>query len=98
LLAKKEAAKMLLRMSGATEADFKKLFRSKKITSLSDEVKELEKMIEEYKRDQQRNANNCADGQNCQRIVSEADLEAMLANGWHVAAVLPSGKIVISND
>jgi hypothetical protein len=100
LLAKKEAAKMILKLSGATEADFKKIFRAKKITALADEVKELEKMVEEYQQqqDQQRNANNCADGQNCQRIVSETDLEAMLARGWHVAAVLPSGKMVVSSD
>lgn len=32
----------------------------------------------------------------CQRIVEENDLVQMLAEGWRVAAVLPSGKVVIS--
>jgi integrase len=40
----------------------------------------------------------CTNGQHCQRIVSEAELGGMLAQGWRVAAVLPSGKIVVSNE
>lgn len=35
---------------------------------------------------------------NCQRIVNETELEVLLAQGWRVAAVLPSGKIVVSNE
>ena len=35
---------------------------------------------------------------NCQKIVSEDELEAFLAEGWQVKAVLPSGKIVISTS
>jgi integrase len=34
----------------------------------------------------------------CQRIVSEEELGGYLANGWRVQAVLPSGKVVISNE
>ena len=34
-------------------------------------------------------------GVDCQKIVGEQELEAYLNDGWHVAAVLPSGKIVI---
>lgn len=34
----------------------------------------------------------------CQRIVSEQELPTLLAEGWRVAAVLPSGKVVVSND
>jgi len=33
----------------------------------------------------------------CQRIVNEDQLEEYLLNGWQVKAVLPSGRIVISN-
>jgi integrase len=40
----------------------------------------------------------CTNGQHCQRIVSEADLGAMLAQGWRVVCPLPSGKIVVSNE
>ncbi|MDH5447605.1 MAG: site-specific integrase [Candidatus Bathyarchaeota archaeon] len=36
--------------------------------------------------------------EDCQKIVSEKELETWLAKGWHVEAVLPSGKIVISNE
>jgi len=34
----------------------------------------------------------------CQKIVSEEELESYLAKGWRVQAVLPSGKIVVSNE
>jgi hypothetical protein len=40
---------------------------------------------------------DCADGQHCQRVVAEDQLETMLVKGWRVAAVLPSGKIVVTN-
>jgi len=32
---------------------------------------------------------------NCQRVVSESELENLLAEGYRVAAVLPSGKVVV---
>jgi len=34
----------------------------------------------------------------CQKIVSEEELAGYLANGWRVQVVLPSGKVVISNE
>lgn len=43
------------------------------------------------------NSGNCANGHNCQRIVSEEELPTLLVQGWHVAAVLPSGKVVVSS-
>jgi hypothetical protein len=61
--------------------------------STEKEITERIKQLQE-----QQSNNNCADGENCQRIVSEADLGALLAQGWRVAAVLPSGKIVVSNE
>jgi hypothetical protein len=36
--------------------------------------------------------------EDCQRIITENDLEKWLSRGWHVQAVLPSGKIVVSNE
>jgi len=36
--------------------------------------------------------------EDCQRLITEAELETWLSQGWHVQAVLPSGKIVVSND
>ena len=35
---------------------------------------------------------------NCQRIVEEQELPSLLAQGWRVSAVLPSGKVVVSNE
>jgi len=40
----------------------------------------------------------CTNGVHCQRIVAEEELEPLLMQGWRVAAVLPSGKIVVSNE
>ena len=40
----------------------------------------------------------CADGSNCEKICAESELEVLLTQGWRVAAVLPSGKIVVSNE
>jgi hypothetical protein len=37
-------------------------------------------------------------GQHCQKIVSEVELEELMVQGWRVAAVPPSGKIVVSSD
>ena len=42
-----------------------------------------------------RDKRKCEDGQHCQHIVSEQELPELLAQGGHVAAVLPSGKIVV---
>ncbi len=42
-----------------------------------------------------RDKKKCSDGEHCQRIVSEQELPELLAQGGHVAAVLPSGKIVV---
>ena len=34
---------------------------------------------------------------NCQRLVSEAELPMLLADGWRVVTVLPSGKVVVES-
>jgi integrase len=36
--------------------------------------------------------------EDCQKIIGESELETWLAKGWHVEVVLPSGKIVVSNE
>jgi hypothetical protein len=84
-----------------------KVWRTKALTpeqaamDVNKKIEELElKEAKEKKRKQSETATNggCADGEHCQRIVSEANLSGMLAQGWRVAAVLPSGKIVVSNE
>ena len=94
LLAKKQAAIMLLKLQGTSETELKRIFRSRKVSTLAGEVKILEEMIEPKTAS---NSENCQNG-NCQRIVGEEELPPLLAKGWHVAAVLPSGKVVVSSD
>jgi hypothetical protein len=93
LLARKQALIMLAKLQGTSEEEMKKIFRSKKASTTTEEVKILEELTEK-----QQTNNNCADGEHCQRIVSEAELGGLLAQGWRVAAVLPSRKIVVSNE
>jgi integrase len=54
--------------------------------------------LEEYRKylkKERDSRTDCTDGKHCQRIVAESELEGFLVNGWHVAATLGSGKIVI---
>jgi len=41
---------------------------------------------------------HCPNGENCQKVVSEEELEDYLSKGWRVSMALPSGKVVISNE
>jgi len=59
---------------------------------------EITEQVKEMQNNNTRTNNNCPDGEHCQRIVSEAELGGLLSQGWRVAAVLPSGKIVVSNE
>jgi len=64
-------------------------------------TEEERKMAKELKialRERARSATNGGSTNDCQKIVTEEQLEAYLANGWQVRAVLPSGRIVISNE
>ena len=94
-MSKKQALMVLLDM---TEEDLKRIARAekKKITTIDEEIAVLEEL---RKKEKQRTATNggCQNG-NCQRIVSEEELPSLLAEGWLVSAVLPSGKVVVSNE
>jgi len=71
------------------------VLRSKKMPKLSEEEKvELRKKLEKAKTETN---GGCTNGHNCQKIVSEEELPSLLAEGWRVSAVLPSGKIVVEN-
>jgi hypothetical protein len=103
-LAKKQALMMLARMQGITEEEMKSIFRSKRASTPTEEVKVLEEITQsqdEEKRkkfEKKTQTNSCADGLHCQRVVLEDELPGLLAQGWRVAAVLPSGKIVVGNE
>ena len=60
-----------------------------------EEVAEILKKIKESEPETETNGDGPYNGLNSQKIVSESELEAMLAEGWRVAVVLPSGKIVV---
>jgi len=65
---------------------------------ITERIKELEKQRQSNNSKQQKTSNNCADGKHCQHLVTEQELTGLLAQCWRVAAVLPSGKIVVSNE
>ena len=69
-----------------------KVARTKKF-KISEEAGEwLRKQLEESKTETN---GGRAD---CQRIVNEQELPSLLAQGWRVSAVLPSGKIVVEKN
>lgn len=96
LRAMQRMMEMTVNMTNAAEhvkeAMRKKIRAVKKLTDL----KPLENEIAQINRQTQTNG-GCANG-HCQRIVSEDELSNLLAEGWKVACVLPSGRVVVSND
>jgi site-specific recombinase XerC len=82
-----ELLEPLAKKYGLSLGEYKRILRTKKVST--ETIMENPKTKEE---------NDCSNGEHCQKIVSEADLNEMLAQGWRVAAVLPSGKIVVSNE
>jgi len=101
LLSKKETLILMAKnVFGVKDEEIKTVFRSVRAPrTIEAEIKALEEEIaKEQKRRQTPTNNDRANGKHCQRIVSEADLGGMLTQGGRVVAVLPSGKIVVSNE
>ncbi len=101
LLSKKEALILIAKnVYEMKEEEIKAVFRSVRAPRTAEaEIKALEEEIaKEQKRRQTTTNNGCADGGHCEKICAESELEVLLAQGWRVAAVLPSGKIVVSNE
>lgn len=84
--------KPLAEKYGKPVSAIRRILRGKKLGEIPKELPGLEEIKKIAS-----NNNNCQNG-NCQRIVGETELPLLLAQGWHVAAVLPSGKVVVSND
>jgi hypothetical protein len=100
LLSKKESLILLAKnVFGMKDEEIKTIFRSVRAPrTVEAEIKALEEEMAEKQKRRQTSANNgCADGRHCEKICAENELEVLLAQGWRVAAVLPSGKIVVSN-
>jgi integrase len=76
----------------------KKIRAVKKMKDLKQVENEVTEQAKTSQHPKTETDGGCADGAHCQRIVSETDLGGMLSQGWRVAAVLPSGKIVVSNE
>jgi len=91
-MSKREALMVLLDMD---EKEFKRIARSKRVPIPT--IDEQIKLLEALRKEGQIATNNCQNG-NCQRIVAEEELPALLSKGWHVAVVLPSGKVVVSSE
>jgi hypothetical protein len=95
-LAKKMTLMTIAKNAGLVkdEEEMKAIWRSRKAITLDEQIKVLEDMTEKPK-----TATNggCAGGLHCQRIVVEDELPTLLTQGWRVAAVLPSGKVVVNN-
>ena len=92
LVAKKEALLAMAKGMGITESDFSKIFRLRKVASIGEEIDEIEKILEE-ERGKKPTELDGASG--TQKIIEEENLANFLSENWKVAAVLPSGKIVI---
>lgn len=71
--------------------EIRRILRLKKARRIPKEIPELK----EAKNNQTQTNGGCQNGHNCQCIVSEEELPSLLAQGWRVSAVLPSGKIVV---
>lgn len=97
LLAKKQSLMIYAKIAGMTEDEMKAIFRTKKASTLQAEVSLLEEIAEAQRKEKEK-VNGCADGDHCQRLVTEEQLEVMFAQGWRVVTCLPSGKIVVSNE
>jgi glycyl-tRNA synthetase beta subunit len=80
---------------GMSKEEIKRLFQTKKASTLQAQVSLLEEIAEAQLKEK---ANGCADSEHCQRLVTEQELETLLTQGWNVVLCLPSGKIVVSND
>jgi integrase len=92
-VAKKEALLALTKAMGISETDLAGMFRKRKVRTIEEEIDEIEKILEE-ERGKKPTELDGASG--TQRIVSEEDLANFLSENWKVAAVLPSGNVVIA--
>ena len=98
LLVKKQMLIAQAKSQGITHDEIKRIFRSKKVSTIQAEVNLLEEIAEAQRQEKKTQTNGgCADGL-CQRLVSEEQLETLLTQGWHVVLCLPSGKIVVGNE
>ena len=84
---------MLAKMQGITEAEMKRIFRSKKVLTLKDEVKVLEEITEETATN-----GGCQNGVHCgeqYEQIGENQLLEYLRDGWAVAYKLENEEVIV---
>lgn len=79
--------------------EISKALEDEKLQKIADEhhitVDEVRRAMRFSKVKKSKSEKDCADGEHCQRVVSEAELPSLLETGWKASIVLPSGKIVV---
>jgi integrase len=103
-----ETLKTMAKGLGITEEMMAQYFTAQNAVTLPKQIVVLEKVIESKGFADKINVSeryskevikkDCPDGEHCQRLVTEQELETLLMQGWHVVFCLPSGKIVVSNE
>jgi len=95
LISRKEAAIQFLKMLGSNEEEITKIIKRQK--SITSQIQALEEEAKKKQRPKTATDGGCIDGEHCQRVVSESELEPLLAEGWRVVTALPSGKVVLEH-
>jgi hypothetical protein len=97
----KQTLLTLAKLANITEEQIARAFGNRRMMSRRpltprEEVEVLQELVKEGRAG--KNPENCEDGAHCQRVVGEGELPTLLSRGWKVSAVLPSGKIVVSDE
>jgi response regulator RpfG family c-di-GMP phosphodiesterase len=96
-IAAEAVVNLMPNVSEAVKAQMRKQIRaSKKVEDLRAMEKETLEAIRAAAKQVETN-NDCSDGEHCQKIVSEENLNTLLAEGYKFVAPLPSGKCVVEN-
>ena len=98
----KEMLKQQAKALGATEEQMNRLFVTADAKVLREFQKNLLKGRLRFPKvgviELDDDNGQCSNGENCQKVVSEEELEDFLSKGWKVALALSRGKVVISNE
>jgi len=97
LLAEKKALMAIAELMRIPDQRRKQIFRSIRAAKTPEELARVKDALKEEQQNQTATNGGCQNG-NCQRIVSEEELPSLLAQGWRVSAVLPSGRVVVSKE
>jgi len=83
-----QSVAITLRLQGYSESKIQKIIEILRTGKYS--VKQIPDIVKKVLAEKE--------ASDCQKIVSESELEEYLQKGWEIKAVLPSGRIVVSNE